>query len=65
MEKYQKATIILLPRSNKAKCPIYKHEDKFYIKANKPNTTAYQPFFYDGEEYTEVYQTIDGYWHKS
>lgn len=65
MKKYQTATTILLPRNNKAKCPVYQHEGKFYIKANKPNTSSYQPFFYDGEEYSEVIQTGNGFWHKA
>jgi|SRR6185312_11139960 len=65
MVKHLKATEILLPRSNKAKCPIYKFEDKFYIKANKPNTSSYRPFYYQGEEYTEVYEGLHGRWMKN
>jgi hypothetical protein len=63
MLKYEKATEILLPRGNKAKCPIYLHDHKFYIKANKPNTESYSPFYYEGEEYTEV-TLINNYWWK-
>ena len=54
MEKYLPATTIELSRGNHAKCPIYIHNDKFYIKANKPNTHGYRPFYFNGVEYTEV-----------
>ena len=54
MMKIRKATTINLPRGNHAKCPIYKYKEKFYIKANKPNTSAYIPFYYNNEEYSEV-----------
>ena len=55
MKKYKTATLINLPRDNKAKCPIYEHNEKFYIKANKPNTGVYKPLYFDGVEYSEVH----------
>ena len=61
MKKIKTSTRIELPRSNHAKCPIYEHDGKFYIKANKPNTSAYEPFIYSNEEYSEV-EEITGYW---
>ena len=63
MEKYLNATEILLPRGNKAKCPIYEHEGYYYIKANKPNTASYTPFIYNGTEYSQVIY-VNGYWFK-
>lgn len=63
MKKYQTATKIMLPRENTVKCPIYEHEGLFYIKANKPNTSSYAPFVYDGVEYSEVVE-ISGAWFK-
>lgn len=63
MIKILKTTTILLPRSNKAKCPIYEHEEKFYIKANKPNTSSNTPFYFENIEYTEV-ELISNYWFK-
>lgn len=67
MKKIRTATTIHIPRSNHAKCPIYEHDGKFYIKANKPNTSSYSPFFFDGVEYSEVKNlpTADGeeYWY--
>ena len=63
MKKVKNATTIYLPRGNHAKCPIYEHDGKFYIKANKPNTTSYTPFRHNGEEYSQV-EEIDGYWFK-
>lgn len=54
MKKFQKATEINLPRSNHAKCPIYEHDGKFYVKCNKPNVGAYTTLRYNGEEYTRV-----------
>lgn len=61
MKKIQTATTIYLPRNNHAKCPIYEHDGKFYIKANKPNTSCYCPFRYNGIEYSEV-EKVSGYW---
>ena len=61
MIKYQKTTTIELPHGNHAKCPIYEHEGKYYIKSNKPNTTAYMPYIFNNEEYAEV-EFISGYW---
>ena len=61
MKKYLKATTIELPRMNHAKCPIYEHEGKYYIKANQPNTSSYSPFRFEGQEYSEVAE-IRGYW---
>ncbi len=61
MKKVQKATLILLPRENRAICPIYEHEGKYYIKANKPNTSSFSPFVYNGEEYREV-RNLQGAW---
>jgi hypothetical protein len=61
MIPYQKATEILLARGNKAKCPIYLHNHSFYIKANKPNTSVYSPFYYEDVEYSEI-ELINGYW---
>ena len=58
MKKHLTATTILLARGNKAKCTIYEHEGKFYIKANKPNTSTYKPFYFENVEYTEVQQSI-------
>lgn len=63
MKKIEKATTIYLPRNNHAKCPIYEHEQKFYIKANKPNTSSYIPFIFEGEEYSEV-KNVGGCWFK-
>lgn len=61
MKKHLKTTLINLPRENHARCPIYEHEGRFYIKANKPNTSAFCPFFYEGVEYAEV-KSIMGEW---
>jgi len=61
MIKILKATEIMLPRSNKANCPIYEHEGKFYIKANKPNTSSYKPFYFENVEYTEI-ELINKFW---
>ncbi len=61
MKKYKTATTIELARGNHAKSPIYEHEGKYYIKANKPNTSAYSPFRFDGTEYSEV-KEIGGWW---
>lgn len=61
MVKFKTTTEILLPRDNKAKCPIYENDGKYYIKANKPNTSVYNPLYLDGVEYSEV-QLINGYW---
>lgn len=61
MKKILTATEILLPRNNHAKCPIYEHEGKYYIKANKPNTSVYKPFRWEGVEYSPV-RMIGGYW---
>lgn len=63
MKKIQKTTKIFLPRGNKTECPIYEHEGKFYIKANKPNTKAYTPFIFEGIEYAEVIK-IENSWFK-
>lgn len=63
MKKVKTATTIHLYRGNHAKCPIYEHDGKFYIKANKPNTASYTPFMYNSEEYSQV-EEIDGYWFK-
>ena len=54
MKKYLPMTVIELPKRNHAKCPIYTHNGKFYIKANKPNTHSYRPFYFNSIEYTEV-----------
>lgn len=54
MKKIRKTTTIYLPHNNHAKCPIYEHEGKFYIKANKYNTQSFNPFRYEGVEYSEV-----------
>lgn len=54
MKKHLKTTLILLPRENRARCPIYEHDGKYYIKANKPNVGQYQGFYYEGQEYAEV-----------
>lgn len=54
MVKFQKTTQINLPRSNHAKCPIYEHEGKYYVKCNKRNVGAYRTLHFNGEEYTEV-----------
>lgn len=61
MKKISTAVTIYLPRNNHAKCPIYEHEGRFYIKANKPNTLSYSPFRFNDELYFEVY-SIDGQW---
>lgn len=61
MKKYKTATTIELARGNHAKSPIYEHEGKYYIKANKPNTLAYSPFRFEGTEYSRV-KEIDGWW---
>lgn len=61
MIKYKTITEIHLPRDNKAKCPIYEHNGKYYIKANKLNTGVYRPFMYDNVEYSEVHE-LNGYW---
>lgn len=63
MKKVLCATTIYLPRGNHARCPIYEHDGKFYIIANKHNTSSYQPLYYDGIEYTEVVN-VNGYWFK-
>lgn len=61
MTKHIKATTIYLPHGNHAKSPIYEHDGKFYIKANKPNTMPYEPFYYENEMYAEVVE-IRGCW---
>lgn len=61
MTKILTATTIYLPRENHAKCPIYEHDEKFYIKANKPNTLSFNPIKYNNEFYSEV-RLIDGRW---
>lgn len=61
MKKYKTATNIELPRGKHAKSPIYEHEGKFYIKANKPNTSSYSPLRIDGTEYSEI-KNIGGCW---
>jgi len=62
MFKYRKTTLILLSRENRVRTPIYEHEGKYYIKANKPNTSCYNPLFHKGIQYTEVKQ-IGEHWH--
>lgn len=59
MKKIRTATTIHLPRSNHAKCPIYEHDGKYYIKANKPNTSSYTPLRFNGVEYSEVKKLPD------
>lgn len=61
MIKYSKSVTIYLPKENHAKCPIYEHEGKFYIIPNKPNTKAYNGFWLNGKEYSEVV-LVNGYW---
>lgn len=61
MKKYKTATTIELPRGNHAKSPIYEHKGNYYIKANKPNTSAYSPFYFEGTEYSEV-KEVGGFW---
>ena len=61
MDKYLKSTTIELPKSNHAKCPIYKHDNKFYIKTNKPNTKSYNSIYFNNEEYAEI-ELIAGHW---
>ena len=61
MKKYSKDVKVELPHSNHATCPIYKHNGKYYIKANKPNTMSYEPFRYENEFYTEVV-LVGNYW---
>lgn len=63
MRKFEKTTTIYLPRGNHAKCPVYEHEGKHYIKANKSNTSSYIPFMFEGVEYSEVVN-ISGCWFK-
>lgn len=63
MTKISTAVTIFLPRDNHANCPIYEHEGKFYIKANKPNTSSYSPFRFNDEFYSEVYN-INRQWFK-
>lgn len=59
MKKFRKTTLIHLARSNHARCPIYEHEGKYYIKTNKPNTMPYSPFRFENELYAEV-RNIEG-----
>ena len=54
MTKVRKTTLIHLPHGNHARCPIYQHGKKFYVKANKPNVGQYEGFYLDGIEYAEV-----------
>jgi hypothetical protein len=54
MKKFRKTTVIHLARSNHARCPIYEHEGKYYIKTNRPNTMPYSPFRFENELYAEV-----------
>ena len=61
MKKYKTATTIGLPKGNHAKAPIFEHEGKYYIKANKPNTPSFSPLFVEGTEYSEV-KNIGGCW---
>lgn len=68
MIKIRKTTLIHLRRNNIARCPIYVHNEKYYIKANKPNTSSYAPFIYESEEYSEVkcidFNTNKEFWYK-
>ena len=68
MKKIRKTTLIHLPHGNHAKCPIYEHGGKYYIKSNKRNTSSYKPLSYNGEEYSEVacidLNTEKEFWHK-
>ncbi len=61
MRKIKTATKINLHKDNHAKCPIYEHDGKFYIKANKPNTSTFSPFLFNNVEYSEV-KEINGCW---
>lgn len=55
MKKIRTATTIHLPFGKHAKCPIYEHDGKYYIKANKPNTSSRTRIcFNNGVEYSEV-----------
>lgn len=66
MKKFLKAQEINLPRENHAKSPVYEHNGKYYIKANKPNTSSYNPLMFNGEEYSEVRCICDkngGFWY--
>ena len=68
MKKIRKTTLVHLPHGNRANCPIYEHEGKCYIKANKRNTSSYRPLRYNGEEYSEVacidLNTEKEFWYK-
>ncbi len=61
MKKYLKTTKILLPQGNEVKSVIYEHENKFYIKDNKPNTSSFYQIRYDNILYSEV-KEINGNW---
>lgn len=68
MKKIRKTTLIHLPHGNHAKCPIYEHEGKYYIKSNKRNTSSYEPLRLNGQEYSEIVcidlNTKREFWHK-
>ena len=56
MKKFENTTLVLLPRENRVRTPIYEHCGKFYIKANKPNTGSYIPFRFNNELYSGVHK---------
>lgn len=68
MKKIRKTTLIHSPRNNHAKCPIYENKGKYYIKANKRNTSSFSPLRFNGEEYSEVVcinlNTNKEFWYK-
>ena len=62
MKKYREVTVIHLRRENKVRRAIYEHQGKFYILSNS-RCSVYNPFYFNGREYTEVENLGDEFWH--
>lgn len=52
MKKYRAMTTINIGRDAHAKCAIYEHEGKFYIRCSR--AIPYSPFRYEEKLYAEV-----------
>lgn len=64
MERWLTHRCIHLQKDNIASnTTIYKHKEKFYIRATKRNTKSFFPFFYDGKEYSEVRSIGNTFWY--
>lgn len=62
MKKHRGVTVVYLERENKIRRAIYEHEGKFYILSNS-RCSVYNPFWFEGKEYTEVKNLGDEFWH--